>query len=262
MEVPRISSSYARSDDPSKVQFSNHTHERYELYCFLSGDVDFYIEGNAYRLSPGDLIIIKKAESHAMAVKGPTPYHRLVVHFNESALVYQPGETEQLLKFLNDRPLGRNNIFPAADHPDTHWKHYLHSICNTDSMAQKQLYLTILLQELSRVCVSDPPVYRDAMTDVIAYINDHLTQELTLDLLCREFFISKAQLNRRFKKATGTTVWNYIVTKRLILAKSFLQGGASANAACQQSGFKDYCTFFRAYKNRFGTSPQQDASAQ
>jgi AraC-like DNA-binding protein len=93
---------------------------------------------------------------------------------------------------------------------------------------------------------------------VISYINEHLFENISIESLCKQFYISKSQLNILFKKATNTTVWKYITTKRLISARHLLYNGMSAYEACIQSGFKDYSTFYRRYKDFFGTSPQED----
>lgn len=77
-------------------------------------------------------------------------------------------------------------------------------------------------------------------------------------MISEKFYISKSQLNRKFKRITGSTVWEYILTKRLIFAKELLQNGEHPTTVYLKSGFKDYCSFFRAYKIKFGVSPKND----
>ena len=95
----------------------------------------------------------------------------------------------------------------------------------------------------------------------IGYIKEHLTEDLSLDSLCEKFYISKAQLNRNFKRTTGTTVWSYIQTKRLLLAKEMLGNGYNPVKVAANCGFNDYCSFFRAYKTKFSVSPKNDKMA-
>ena len=61
-----------------------------------------------------------------------------------------------------------------------------------------------------------------------------------------------------FKALTGTTVWDYIVTKRIMKARMLLQSGERPYDIYLKCGFKDYCSFFKAYKLKFGVSPKQD----
>ena len=125
---------------------------------------------------------------------------------------------------------------------------------------KRRLYLTILITELS-LSASHNFDYReanDSITDIIHYINDHLTQPLNIHTLCKKFFISKQHLYRKFENATGSTVWRYIVTKRLLLARELIVNGVAANEACVKSGFNDYSTFYKSYRAQFGHSPKDD----
>jgi AraC-like DNA-binding protein len=78
-----------------------------------------------------------------------------------------------------------------------------------------------------------------------------------MDELSRHFFISKYHLSREFKKHTGTTLYRYVVQKRLILAKGLILQGNPITAVYEQCGFGDYSNFFRAFKNEYGTTPQE-----
>lgn len=260
MPNPVIKASFPKTENAADLKFYSHTHEEYELYLFLTGDVEFYIEGTRYVPTTGDILLIRQAESHAAFAKSPAPYHRIVIHFSASALLGSPEETARIRSFLDARPLGMGNFYPASNQ-GPFWMHYIQNICDTKELSRRQIYLTVLLHELSRLEAAETPVpKRDPISAVIDHINANLTESLSLEHLCSRFFISKAQLNRRFKRITGTTVWDYIVTKRLFLARSLLRAGESPSAACVKSGFRDYCSFSRAYKNHFGCSPREDTS--
>ena len=71
-------------------------------------------------------------------------------------------------------------------------------------------------------------------------------------------FISKSQLNRKFRNVTGSTVWEYITAKRLILAKELLVRGEKPTSVYTKCGFNDYTSFYRAYKTKFLHSPKND----
>ena len=96
------------------------------------------------------------------------------------------------------------------------------------------------------------------VSQLIDYINKNLYEPLSLSRLSDKFFLSQSQLNRLFKKATGTSVWEYITIKRLIAARNRIRVGEHSGKVCISCGFKDYSSFYRMYKNRFGVSPKQD----
>jgi len=90
---------------------------------------------------------------------------------------------------------------------------------------------------------------------VIEYLNEHLTEELSLETLAKEFFISKYHLCRIFHARTGASIFNYFNTKRIALAQQMIADGENATAVAVRLGFRDYSTFYRAYRKQTGQSP-------
>lgn len=62
-------------------------------------------------------------------------------------------------------------------------------------------------------------------------------------------------MNKVFRKATGTTVFDYLLHKRITAAQQLLITGYSAQEAASQAGFGDYSSFYRAYTRINGHSP-------
>jgi len=237
-----------------------HIHELYELYCLVSGDVECVVEGSAYPLQPGDLLIMKKAEAHSIRIGSALPYEWITVHFSENMLVGM--QKNELIQFLNDRPLGKNNLFPHAQFNNPHWMYYMDQIRSIVSRARRQLYISVLLSELfeaSREATRVLPQWGyGVIPDIVNYISAQAATPLSIDILCRRFYISRAQLNRKFREYTGCSVWEYITNKRLLLAREILRHGDAPAIACAKAGFNNYTTFYRAYRKKFGVSPKAD----
>ena len=89
-------------------------------------------------------------------------------------------------------------------------------------------------------------------------LNNHYTEDITLDLLHEKFFISKYHLCRAFHKATGLTIHEYIRRKRVTKVRELCAEGMSIGDAAAQAGFNDYSSFYRAYQKEYGTSPRED----
>ncbi len=83
-----------------------------------------------------------------------------------------------------------------------------------------------------------------------AGVNDKINVYSNLFLLLNE--ISKPQLCRIFKKATGTNMGQYITVKRLVTARKLLHDGAKPTTVYSECGFGNYSTFYRAYVKNFG----------
>ena len=96
---------------------------------------------------------------------------------------------------------------------------------------------------------------RLSLDQVFRYIHAHLTEELTLETLEREFFVSRHHLIREFRKRTGQTVHRYIVKARLDLCRQYIAQGYSITEVYRMGGFGGYNHFFRAFKQAYGMTP-------
>jgi AraC-like DNA-binding protein len=246
------------TQNPDLNEFYMHTHDFYEIYCFLSGNAKYFVEGNIYKLKHGDILFIKKGEAHTLMITSPTPYERVVVNFD--LLGAADNKTRDILTFFDGLALGRGNRFPFSMFKDKHWLYYLDKTVSSESLETKRLYLSVLINEMyeCRSEILNLPTERDGFSDIITYLNGHLTENLTLESICSKFYISKSQLNRKFKRMTGSTVWEYVTAKRLIFAKELLQKGEAPTKVYIKCGFNDYTSFFRAYKAKFGSPPKND----
>ncbi len=240
---------------PDFSMYNIHIHEHYEIYCFLSGDARYYVEGNIYELSPDDILFINKAEAHSLLMNGKSPYVRIPVHFNSEALL---GDTKKFFEILALKPLGAFNRIHGTPEEKEKWIYYINNIASGDCNT-KRVYLTVLVNELLKKLekrLQKPSEY--SSDDIIEYINENLSEIQSLDDLCEKFYMSKTHLNRRFKAMTGSSVWDYITIKRLLKAKEMLSRGFNPTEVCSKLGYRDYTTFYRAYRQKFNVSPKKD----
>lgn len=239
--------------------FNLHLHGEYELFYFLSGSAKYYVEGAIYPLKPNDIMIMKIAESHALLIDKSIPYERIVINFNADALV--GNLKNEIISFLEDRPLGQQNKRSFSKQTQNVFVSYLDKICTCDNMEEKKLYLTFVLNELRKQSPTNQAQNEtDSVIEIISYINKHLFDDINLDKLAEKFYLSKVHLTRKFKSYVGSTVWDYVSTKRLIKARELLQSGQKPTAVAETCGFKDYSTFYRAYKQKYNVSPKEDCT--
>ena len=241
--------------------FPAHTHECYEIYCFLSGNLMFSVEGNLYPLEPGDIMLFNKTETHHIILEDDTPSARMCVHFSPTSDL-DPDFGQVFLAPFQDRSLGIHNLYPAHMSPDSKRLYYIEQICNTDDVIKKQVYLMALLQELAdefpKIQASPIVPSKSNISNVTHYINTHITDSLSVEHLCERFYISKSQLHRNFKNVLGITVGEYILSKRLVLAQNLIQKGKRPTSIYLECGFQNYSVFFKAYKNKFGHAPSEE----
>lgn len=244
---------------PLPDHFTMHTHTYAEVYFFLSGRGTFHIEGTSYPLSEGDIVLMRPAEAHCIELDPQTPYERIVINFDTS-LFSAIDPDGALIRPLFSRKAGTMNQYHRQDFDDAQYDTCLQGMLQSNGDRTVILaHLILLLQQISTI-FSGRPAQEDRGTveqEIIQYINKNLHKELNLQILCDKFFISRAQLCRRFQKATGTSVGKYINLKRLLACRQLIQEGEKPSKVYAAYGYRDYSTFYRAYTRQFGQSPGQ-----
>lgn len=248
--------SRARSERPDQSNFERHCHDFFELLYILRGDGKYVIEGVEYPIRSGMLCLIPPFEYHYVCPKSTSPYERYVLHFDKGILPKTLLQLPQL-----SAPGGA--CFSADCIADTPIPAAFSAMERVPELPTGEEQNTLLASSVAQILLllsllpPDPP---DAMGGavvprMIRYLNAHLTDEVSLDLLAQEFFISKYHLCRVFHEQTGVSVFTYFNTKRIALAQKLLADGESATVVAARLGFRDYSTFYRAYKKITGESP-------
>ena len=240
-----------------------HTHDKCEIFWLVQGSGHYMIEDTLHILEPGKVFIMRPGESHRAVCTDTEPYTRMTLHFSPS-LVDSIDPDRLLLRTFYDRPLGLRNSYTPDQLSGTHifenFRRMQIPVENSQAYCVKVLSLLYpVLLDLGEVfdngIANSPTEINQKTHDMIEFINQNITEELSVELLCSKFYVSTTQLYRNFKKATDMNVWNYIQLKRLVLAHSYIQDGMSSQDAAQASGFNDYSAFYRAYKKKYGVSP-------
>lgn len=81
------------------------------------------------------------------------------------------------------------------------------------------------------------------MDDIFIYIREHLTEDISLERLENEFYVSRYHIVREFKKMTGETPHSYIVKSRLDLCRHYIEQGKSIREVYALGGFGGYNHF-------------------
>ncbi len=249
------------------TDYQIHCHKEYEIYYFLEGDVDYLVEGKLYHPTPHSILLLSPLVFHGVKVKSARPYKRITLHLNPNLL-----NTERrpllLAAFPNNEKHSAKEVYyeNTGSYQFQSFFEALAALSDQSEIIRNQLlptYVEAILAQLTVMCqtlssVQVEPSTSGVITDIIAYLNQNLTDHITLDRLSKHFGISKHYLNRVFRKATGTTIGDYLIYKRVIYAQQLLINGASAAEAAAQSGFRDYSVFYRAYRKHIGHAPLTD----
>ena len=94
--------------------------------------------------------------------------------------------------------------------------------------------------------------------DVCSYINDHCTEELTLDTVAARAGFSKYHFTRLFKQFTNVSFYKYLNQKRIENAERLLTNPQmSVTEVSLASGFSSLSSFIRMFKLVKGCTPSE-----
>lgn len=100
--------------------------------------------------------------------------------------------------------------------------------------------------------------YMDKFLFVSSYINEHFTEELTLEQVASLVGFSKYHFTRLFRQYTGTSFYKYLNQKRIAHAKNLLlDPELSVIEVATQSGFSSLSAFLRMFKLSNNCTPTE-----
>lgn len=243
-----------------------HRHDAYEVFLFLSGNRKVCIEQSCFSCQPGDMFIISPNQLHAGMCDEDCEYDRLVINIKQDfidSLSEKGIDFSKCFEFENTSEIKhvslsireREALIDIYDKFEYSRSH--------DGYGRELLNETYIIQVLIHInrwfLCGDEEQKENLMptliSDVMEYIHEHLTEEISLSDLERNFYFSGRHISKVFKEHTGITVRTYIIDQRIALAKKLLSEGCNVSEACGYSGFCDYANFVRSFKNYVGISP-------
>lgn len=254
--------------DKKNQEFEFHYHDFNKIIIFLSGKVTYLIEGKAYILKPWDILLVNNHDVHKPIIDSSEVYDRIIIWADSNFIENHNYENCDLLtcfKLANEKSF---NLIRLESKLQDNIKFIIESLnvaFNSNDFGSKLLSNSLFIQllvYLNRVHLSNMYINEEAsliydkqIEKVLKYINNNLSENLSIEALSQKFYISKYYLMHKFKRETGYTLHNYVNQKRLLLAKDLISTGEPITKVSMQCGFNDYSCFLRSFKNMFKKAP-------
>ncbi len=248
-----------------------HTHDYYEFYFFLEGNIIMYIDGKEFVPTPGTMIVIPPNLPHyARLLDGDVPYRRFVFWVTEDFLNNLGAISEDYL-YLIYRTKTKGNflinkfneiefntiqgkVFSLID--EIHSKRFGRDakilLCVSDFILA--LNRMVFEAQHPNVAESDSDTLYQS---IIQYIETHIDEDLSLDLLADKLHVSKFHISHVFSDTNGLPLHKYITKKRLDMCRDAILSGQDISLVAEAYGFSDYSVFYRAFVKEYGKSPKK-----
>lgn len=244
-----------------------HTHDGIEFYFTLTDLPDVLLNDTVSSVRAGSLIIIPPHYVHQLYNQKLTIYERFVVNLNlqwidsvfrsdPGILSYASAAAEPMILPLS--PAGIERLRTGFENYLSSHEDAVSSIASYAAFLQVLSILDSIITDTQKRSAGTRPqisASQKHVNSIISYINEHLTEPLTLDMIAGHFYMNKDYLGRLFKLHTHATIGHYIAIRRIALAETLLSQGMTVTEVQERLGFSSYAYFFRFFRKMTGISP-------
>lgn len=245
-----------------------HDHDGYEILLFLSGDANIIVESEEKKLERGDLLVIPPYTVHCIKVKNVEKYERIVLNFRTGVLKQICDGEENFISSFSPQ---KGSYFQLISLPDNHideviallhglieclqQKQFGHLVLSRAYLAEFLVKITEYTHKFSTTEYEDlmPPIVKRT----IAFIEDNLYSELSVELIAQSLHHNSDYLGRAFKNSTGGSLKYFINAKKIGVAQQLLSEGYPPYDVCFMLCFNNYSSFSRCFSKHIGLSPKQ-----
>lgn len=245
--------------DGRKVCYDLHSHTHWSLGAITQGISTFIYRDDSYHVRQGHLVLMNPDWPHACNPIENQPWAYLMLYVDtvwltqlryDEGLLQRPRWQDIANAVITDKHLYQGYCTMAATLLDD--KREL-----LDKQIQVIEFLSILMHTVynqTSVLDEQKPAILKALAN---HLDEHCTEELSLDELCTLSGYSPSHLIRSFKQYFGMTPHAYIVNKRIQYGQQQLKKGLSIADSALNAGFADQAHFQRTFKRLVAATPNQ-----
>lgn len=264
-----------------------HYHNFYEIIYVCEGEYSSLIENRVYHLRKGDFLLIDQNVRHKYNYieKKHDNSKRIILWITEGMLNQLSQGDGNLAECFQGKEscayhfpvyyeeMLRGYLLKLAQAEGPEIGGALHNMQQEKQTGKADRgfrnimdrgYLTLFFGYLNTLCgrkeylsVGEEMELHPMVAQVTTFMEIHLDEKLTIEMLAEQVHMSKYHFLRKFKELTGVTVHAYLTDMRLLKACEELKKGSSIEQAYQRAGFADYSSFLRNFKSAYGVSPKK-----
>jgi len=236
-----------------------HWHNSIEIYLVLSGRLNITVDNESYHLFEDDIILINCNQTHEIQSKDNMV---VVLQINPSG--FKRGLEEGSFFLCNSAVYNNKLRFTELKRliAKMIYVNYNESEGNELLMIsftyQLMLELVKNFKSTEERNVNNVSKSLQRLGDVIRYLNDNYSENITLEQVAEREFLSPSYLSHFFKLNMGVTFFNYLTGIRMNHAVSeLLTTTITIEQISANNGFANSRYFVNTFKKQFGMLPRQ-----
>ncbi len=251
--------------------FPWHWHPEIELTWIMSGQIEYLVNDKKYLLKEGEGLFCNSNSLHSGYMKDGQDCNYLSLTFHPR-FIY--GYENSLLQTKYVDFITSNEAWHSLSlEPETGWhRDIIGQIQRIYHMSQTpppdyELQVHLILAEIWQKLYSyynslpanehHPQKHLARLKDILSFIQEHYTQELSLDEIAEHVNICKSECCRFFKKYMKMTIFDYILFLRVQNSLPLLREGESITKIASMTGFSTSAYYGQIFKRYMGCSPSK-----
>lgn len=245
-----------------------HNHDGHEILLVLNGIMNLYTEAGGVKLERGDLACVHEYDFHRGELVTKERYDRIVINIRENRFARLQEACADLDSCFPKYPSSPLRVMHLKEHEIEEMEEYAQAL--QESLAGKRpgdglvadAYLKLILVMILRRSMEwelgcHAEIMPQLVVETFSYIEEHLTQEITLKKLEEHIHHSGTYISRCFKRITGISLQQFILAKKITLSCRLLREGYAPGEVCYMTGFNNYSNYSRTFSKQMGLSPKK-----
>ena len=228
--------------------YATHIHQYAELAIPLSGALEITVENRTQRLAPGQAAFVSPFQPHSYK---SSEINKLAI------FVFSPSMLPDLFNKTHGK-VGKATVFTPKQSTLALFEERIFDREDFDLFEIKGILYLTLSDYLCATELYENSVDGTLSAEIVAYISEHITNEITLGALSKTLGYNQNYLSGRIKEIFGINLCTLIASIRADKAKYLLiETDKTGLEICYECGFGSERSFHRQFKTITGFTPKE-----
>ena len=243
-----------------------HSHNAAELYFTLTDLPDVLINDTVSAVPAGTLLLLPSFCIHQLYHETGVRYERYILTIHTKWLNGVLCEGASAFSYLE------NSSNPVLLSPNGAQKkellrHFNELLSFSDrttpeAMIQFFQFLSVIRDMVNEVVPNGQPLLpvspsQKRVNEIIAYLSEHLSENLSISDLASQFYLHPDYLARLFKSHMHVSIGHYVSLQKISAAEALLREGQTVAQVQEALGYSSYAYFFKSFQKITGISPSK-----